>query len=186
MRTGRDAGFAPRAAGSLARDAVWTFEVSPAPRRAASTSHPASSPELAELAWATVKVRVALEELTLAAQAAADGARAIVEVMDAAVAVLDGAERSSGTEAATGIVARSSGGLSPREREVLALVAEGRSNKAIAETLFLSPNTIKTHIASLMTKLQADSRAQLAAIAARQEVCLNEAPKLRELDALAS
>jgi ATP/maltotriose-dependent transcriptional regulator MalT len=52
---------------------------------------------------------------------------------------------------------------------VLALVAEGRSNKAIAEALFVSPNTVKTHIASLMTKLHADSRAQLAAIAARQE-----------------
>lgn len=56
--------------------------------------------------------------------------------------------------------------LSPREREVLALVAEGRSNKAIAAALFVSPNTIKTHVASLLTKLDADTRAQLAAIAA--------------------
>ena len=59
--------------------------------------------------------------------------------------------------------------LSPREREVLALVAAGRSNKAIAEELFISPNTVKTHVASLLTKLQAGSRAHLAAIAARQE-----------------
>jgi hypothetical protein len=36
-----------------------------------------------------------------------------------------------------------------------------------------------------MTKLQVDSRAQLAAIAAREEVCLNETPNLREMDALA-
>lgn len=57
--------------------------------------------------------------------------------------------------------------LSPREREVLALVAEGRSNKAIAEALFVSPNTIKTHVAALLTKLQVDSRVQLAALAAR-------------------
>ena len=56
--------------------------------------------------------------------------------------------------------------LSPREREVLALVAEGRSNKAIAAALFVSPNTIKTHVASLLTKLEADTRVQLAAIAA--------------------
>ncbi len=48
------------------------------------------------------------------------------------------------------------------------LVAEGRSNKAIAEALFLSPNTIKTHVASLLHKLDADSRAQLAAMVAGQ------------------
>jgi two-component system response regulator DegU len=50
---------------------------------------------------------------------------------------------------------------------VLALVAEGRSNKAIAEALFVSPNTVKTHVASLLTKFQVDSRTQLAAIAVR-------------------
>ena len=186
MRTGRDVGFAPRAAESLTREAVWTYPVRTAPRRVPPGSAPEPSPELAELAWATRSVRVALEELTMAAQAAADGARAIVEVMDAAVAVLDGVERPSRTVSMSGVVARSSGVLSPREQQVLALVAEGRSNKAIAEALFVSPNTIKTHIASLMTKLQADSRAHLAAIAARQEVCLNEAPNFREMDALAS
>jgi DNA-binding NarL/FixJ family response regulator len=58
--------------------------------------------------------------------------------------------------------------LSPREREVLALVAVGRSNKAIAEALFVSPNTVKTHVASLLNKLHADSRVQLAAIATKQ------------------
>ena len=58
--------------------------------------------------------------------------------------------------------------LSPREREVLALVAEGRSNKDIAEALFVSPNTIKTHVASLLNKLDVHTRVQLATIAARQ------------------
>jgi len=58
--------------------------------------------------------------------------------------------------------------LSPREREVLALVAEGRSNKAIADELFVSPNTVKTHVASLLHKLHADTRVQLATLAARQ------------------
>ena len=47
------------------------------------------------------------------------------------------------------------------------MLHEGRSNKSIAETLFVSPNTIKTHVASLLHKLHADSRAQLAAIAVR-------------------
>src|SRR5919205_419894 len=62
------------------------------------------------------------------------------------------------------------GRLSPREREVLALVAQGRTNKAIAEALFVSPNTVKTHVASLLTKLDVDTRAQLAVIATQQAV----------------
>ena len=58
--------------------------------------------------------------------------------------------------------------LSPREREVLALVAQGRSNKEIAEALFVAPSTVKTHVTSLLTKLDADNRAQLATIAAQR------------------
>lgn len=45
------------------------------------------------------------------------------------------------------------GRLTPRERDVLALVAEGRSNAAIARQLVLTDRTIETHIASVMTKL---------------------------------
>jgi DNA-binding NarL/FixJ family response regulator len=60
--------------------------------------------------------------------------------------------------------------LSPREREVLALVAQGRTNKAIAEALFVSPNTVKTHVASLLTKLDVDTRAQLAVLATQHVV----------------
>ena len=67
-----------------------------------------------------------------------------------------------------GLTRQPGGLLSPREREVLALLAEGRSNKAIAAALFVSPNTVKTHVASLLTKLGADNRAQLAIIAAQR------------------
>ena len=55
--------------------------------------------------------------------------------------------------------------LTEREVEVLALVARGRSNSEIAEQLFVSPATVKTHISRLLMKLQARDRAQLVVIA---------------------
>jgi DNA-binding NarL/FixJ family response regulator len=56
-------------------------------------------------------------------------------------------------------------GLTEREREVLALVAEGLSNDEIAGRLFLSPLTSKTHVSRILTKLNARDRAQLVVIA---------------------
>ena len=50
--------------------------------------------------------------------------------------------------------------LSPREREVLALIAQGHSNKRIAHTLYISESTAKYHVRSLLDKLGADTRAQ--------------------------
>jgi DNA-binding NarL/FixJ family response regulator len=55
--------------------------------------------------------------------------------------------------------------LTPREREVLALVGRGLSNREIAEELVLSPLTAKTHVARLFTKLAARDRAQLVVLA---------------------
>jgi DNA-binding NarL/FixJ family response regulator len=56
-------------------------------------------------------------------------------------------------------------GLTDREREVMALVAEGLSNDEIAARLFLSPLTAKTHVSRIMTKLNARDRAQLVVLA---------------------
>jgi DNA-binding NarL/FixJ family response regulator len=55
--------------------------------------------------------------------------------------------------------------ITEREREVLALVAEGLSNDEIATRLYLSPLTTKTHVSHIMTKLDARDRAQLVVIA---------------------
>ncbi|MET7702564.1 response regulator transcription factor [Streptomyces sp. NPDC005485] len=55
--------------------------------------------------------------------------------------------------------------LTAREREVLALVAEGKSNTEVAEVLFVSPLTVRTHVQRAMTKLHARDRAQLVVIA---------------------
>ncbi|MGY0465971.1 response regulator [Kitasatospora sp. cg17-2] len=56
-------------------------------------------------------------------------------------------------------------GLTPREREVLRLVARGLPNHAIAEHLGLSIATVKTHVRRLLAKLHAHDRAQLVVIA---------------------
>ena len=55
--------------------------------------------------------------------------------------------------------------ITDREREVLALVAQGLSNDEIAVRLYLSPLTTKTHVSHIMTKLCARDRAQLVVIA---------------------
>jgi DNA-binding NarL/FixJ family response regulator len=55
--------------------------------------------------------------------------------------------------------------LTDREREVLALVGRGLSNAEIAERLYVSPATAKTHVSHIMTKLYARDRAQLVVTA---------------------
>ena len=58
-------------------------------------------------------------------------------------------------------------GLTPREREILNLVAQGKTNKEIAIDLTLSERTVKTHISNILSKLQLHDRTQAALYAAR-------------------
>ena len=55
--------------------------------------------------------------------------------------------------------------LTPREREMVALVATGLSNQEIAERMFLSPFTVRAHVQRAMAKLQTRDRAQLVVVA---------------------
>ena len=64
--------------------------------------------------------------------------------------------------------------MSPREKEVLQLVAQGDSNKDIANSLFLSENTIKTHLRNIMEKLHLQSRSHAAAYAVRKGLVKEE------------
>lgn len=66
--------------------------------------------------------------------------------------------------------AKGTGKLTPREREVLRLVADGLTNERVAERLFLSPQTVRGYVANAMGKLEARSRTQAVATALRERL----------------
>ena len=74
------------------------------------------------------------------------------------------ASPAAGPGVSRGVTARSS--LTPREREITALIARGYSNKGIADELVISPATAARHVANILSKLGFTSRAQIAAWAA--------------------
>lgn len=59
-------------------------------------------------------------------------------------------------------------GLTEREKEVLLLIADGQSNKEIAEELHISVKTVKTHVSNLLMKCELEDRTQLAVLAHRK------------------
>jgi NarL family two-component system response regulator LiaR len=59
-------------------------------------------------------------------------------------------------------VTDSDGGLTEREQEVLHLIADGLSNREIAEKLFISEKTVKTHVSNILSKLHLEDRTQAA------------------------
>jgi DNA-binding CsgD family transcriptional regulator len=58
-------------------------------------------------------------------------------------------------------------GLTPREAEVLALVAAGRTNRQIGEELFITPKTAGVHVSRILAKLGVTGRGEAAAVAYR-------------------
>ena len=76
--------------------------------------------------------------------------------------------RDSGADARAKKTADEEANLSPREDEVLRLVAQGATNKEIADSLFISENTVKTHLRNIMDKLHLANRSQAAAYAVKR------------------
>jgi DNA-binding NarL/FixJ family response regulator len=60
--------------------------------------------------------------------------------------------------------------LTPREREILQLLADGMSNSDVAAKLFISQETVKSHVRHILSKLEADTRTHAVAIALREAI----------------
>ena len=100
------------------------------------------------------------EELIRGVRVVADGGALLApSVTQTLIAAFAGAPRPAPAAMA------SLSGLTPREREILALVGTGRSNAQIAAELFISENTVKTHVGRVFDKLGVHERVQAVIIA---------------------
>jgi ATP/maltotriose-dependent transcriptional regulator MalT len=93
-----------------------------------------------------------------------EAAKAVIARIGAAELLRRASRELSGCDV---LVARSRSSLSTRELEVLGLIAQGLSNQDIGARLFVSPFTIKRHVANILTKLDLPSRAAAASYAVR-------------------
>jgi DNA-binding NarL/FixJ family response regulator len=92
-----------------------------------------------------------------------DAARSLLEQLHAVTEL-------RALSSAQAVPAGGAGGLSPRELEVLRLVAAGKSNRSIAHDLFLSEKTVARHIANIFTKLDLSSRSAATAYAFQHDL----------------
>jgi DNA-binding NarL/FixJ family response regulator len=89
------------------------------------------------------------------------------EVVTLALAVLQDFSQTLGDSETAAMEHAPESRLSPREQEVLRLVAEGLTSMQIGQQLFLSRRTVDTHLAAIFNKLGVENRAQAVAVAAR-------------------
>lgn len=83
---------------------------------------------------------------------------------------MDVAQRAGLTLRGTATAEEETLDLTPRELEVLGLVAQGRTNQEIAETLFIAAKTVSAHLSNILGKLDVDNRVQAAALAHRHGI----------------
>ena len=114
-------------------------------------------------AWGYVLKPVARDELPRAIHAANAGDVWLTPRMT--TKLISSFLQSPGTAVRKGLDDK--GGLTPRERAVLSFVAHGRTNREIAESLFIAETTVKTHLKSIFAKLEVRNRSEAAAVAWR-------------------
>jgi ATP/maltotriose-dependent transcriptional regulator MalT len=112
-------------------------------------------------------VQSRLDERAFAAAWQTGRARSVEQAVAEARTIISEATQKPGA-APQSTVAASPGGLTARELDVLRLLAEGHSDREIAETLFIGTRTVQTHVANLFAKLDVNARAEAAAVAVRK------------------
>ena len=125
-----------------------------------------------------VLVYTGLEDPTVLARALDSGAHGVLlkaapaEELLAALRTVAGGQNNVDERLQPLMTARLKGSrvgiLSPREREVLDLLAQGLNGEEVAERLILSPETVRTHVRNAMDKLEANTRVHAVAIALRR------------------
>lgn len=100
----------------------------------------------------------------------AEVARSLAERLRAPALVADLVSESAGARPAAAAAGPGAPALTAREQEILALVAEGRSNGEIGKQLFISTKTVSVHVSNILGKLGAASRTEAAAIAHRDDL----------------
>ncbi|ABC80632.1 helix-turn-helix transcriptional regulator [Anaeromyxobacter dehalogenans] len=169
----------PARAQAVAREAdaaLWDLGAPPAPPTPRGAADGGGAEALAVLAAGLPAVALvageaqAGEALRAGARAVLHrgaGAEAIAAALRAAVAGLTALDPELAAALLRAPAAEAGGPLTPREREVLALVAEGLGNKGIAARLGISEHTAKFHVNAILGKLGAGSRAEAIVRAAR-------------------
>jgi predicted ATPase/DNA-binding CsgD family transcriptional regulator len=119
--------------------------------------------ERARLMHSVTAARAALGEEVYAREAAIGRALSLPEVVAQAIAMATAFPSTSSQAEAP--LPDDASGLSPREREVLSMLALGKSNPEIADALFIGRGTVRTHVSNILAKLGASTRTEAAMIA---------------------
>jgi DNA-binding NarL/FixJ family response regulator len=121
-------------------------------------------PALGTAAVGAARMAIALDDLDNAKSHAQDAAKLLARWGGWRVDELGAVERRLGM----GVEPVGPASLTPREREVAALLAEGLSNAEVAARLYISPKTASVHVSNILAKLGMTSRAEIAAFAVRE------------------
>jgi non-specific serine/threonine protein kinase len=130
----------------------------------AAHGEPFALPERADYEWAAARARAVLGEEAFA-HAWATGQAMSTEAIEADIQTILAAAEEEAPQSRPVVHA---GSLTLRELEVLRLLAEGRSDKEIAEALFVSQRTVQTHTEHIYAKLGVHGRSEAAAVAVRR------------------